>query len=215
MTMAETVVTSNAHLEELAPSTADFYSSKYGWDGIDDEWIDSSITGALEHLSQITFEREHVGSLYRYTLFLHPTSQDKVIELGVLRFRRQHNKSVSLGYKSTSDILNNEELNALLVDAVTRAKIKVDIDHSVGVWSDYESEAAPWLRIDEDKTTKRMLYRFLWGESFAAAGHFAALSEQEVKNRLTKLRKKYGEHTIPKMKDRGKFAKYFVNSKRP
>jgi hypothetical protein len=215
MTMAETVVTSNAHLEELAPSTADFYSSKYGWDGIDDEWIDSSITGALEHLPQITFEREHVGSLYRYTLFLHPTSQDKVIELGVLTYRQQHHKSVSLGYKSTSDILNNEELNALLVDAVTHAKIKVDIDHSVGVWSDYDSEEAPWWRIDEDKTTRRMLYMFLRGESFAAIANFAVTKEQVVKNKLGRLRDKYGEHTIPKMKDRGKFAKYFVNSKRP
>jgi hypothetical protein len=122
---------------------------------------------------------------------------------------------VSLGYGSTPDILNNEELKALLVDAVTYAKIKVDIDHSVGVWSDYDSEAAPWLRIDEDKTTKRMLYMFLRGESFEAAGHFAGLSEQVVKNKLGRLRNKYGEHAIPYMKDRGKFAKYFVNSKRP
>ena len=80
-------------------------------------------------------------------------------------------------------------------------------------------EDAPWHKIDEDQSTKRLLYWFLDGHSFEALAYKLGISgknkEQVVKTKLTRLRKKYGEQIVPRMKDRGKFAKFLIRAKPP
>ena len=71
------------------PSTTSFFSSLKGWQELDDRSIDSSITGGLEMVPYVSFKRERVGALYRYTLsLLSPAGMRQGVELGVITYRR-------------------------------------------------------------------------------------------------------------------------------
>ena len=209
--MTRTVVTSNAHLEELAPSTASWFSSLDGWHELDDQSIDSSITGGLEMVPYVSFKRERVGALYRYTLsLLSPAGMRQGIELGAIRYRRITSERVSLGLKAEPDILRNKVLCGVLNDAATGAKIKVDSEHNVGIFYNFQVEGAPWDKMDEDARTKKMVGYCLWGyTSTEVARMLDYASGAVVRNRMSHLRRKYGKQTIPHQKDKSKYAKYF------
>ena len=65
--MTRTVVTSAEHLEELGPSTASWFSSLEGWHELDDQSIDSSITGGLEMVPYVSFKRKQRGQSWWMT----------------------------------------------------------------------------------------------------------------------------------------------------
>ena len=214
--MAETISTSNAHLEELAPSTASFRSSIEGWEKLDDRWIDSAITSALEAFAIVSFQREVVGQLYRYTLsLLSPVGMKPGIELGKITYRRIDNSRVSLWLKSSRDILKNKELKALLDNAAAFAKIRVDHLHNVGTYVAFNQEKAPWFQIDEPRQTQRLLHKYLEGSSFDYLAFEFQYSRQAAKNKIGRLRKKYNSKIVPYQKDLGKYTKWFVSHKPP
>ena len=214
--MAKTVVTTNAPLEELAPSTASFRSSTEGWEKLDDRWIDSAITSALETFAIVSVQREVEGQLYRYTLsLLSPVGMKPGIELGKITYRRIDNSRVSLWLKSTLDILKNKELKTLLDSAAAFAKIRVDHLHNVGTCASFNQENAPWFQIDEPRRTQQLLHKYLEGNSFDHLAFEFQYPRQAAKNKIGRLRKKYTSKIVPYQKDLGKTAKWFVSHNPP
>ncbi|MBH28408.1 MAG: hypothetical protein CL789_04145 [Chloroflexi bacterium] len=194
---------SNAQLEQLVPSTAvEFYtSSRMGWAELDDELIDSSITAGLLMNQLIVFERQHIKDVYHWTIYVDELRKES--HIGTLTYRQVDKKSVALAYGIVPDHYNNKELMMVLRDAVITAKLKVDADHKVGIFHPYEYEAKPWDKIDADAKIKRLIHDWVFGHSMQElAKKYAYASKDVVKSRLSTLRKRYGEHVVPKAKNR-------------
>ncbi len=194
---------SNAQLEQLVPSTAvEFYtSSRMGWAELDDELIDSSITAGLLMNQLIVFKRQHIKDVYHWTIYVDELRKES--HIGTLTYRQVDKKSVALAYGIVPDHYDNKELMLVLRDAVITAKLKVDADHKVGIFHPYEYEAKPWDKIDADAKIKRLIHDWVFGHSMQElAKKYAYASKDVVKSRLSTLRKRYGEHVVPKAKNR-------------
>ena len=194
---------SNSKIEQLVPSTAaEFYtSSRMGWAELDDEAIDSSITAGLLMNQLIVFERQHIDGVYHWTIYVDDLREE--LHIGTLTYRQVDTKSVALAYGIVPAHYENKELMLVLRDAVITAKLKVDADHKVGIFHPYEYEEKPWDKIDADAKTKRLIHDWVFGHSMRElAKKYAYASKDVVKNRLSTLRKRHGEHVVPKSKNR-------------
>ena len=196
-------VPSNAQLEQLVPSTAaEFYtSSRMGWAEIDDTLIDSSITAGLRMNQLIVFERQHIDSVYHWKIYIDELRKE--LHIGTLTYRQIDTKNVAIAYGIVPAHYENEKLMIVLRDAVITAKLKVDADYKVGIFHPYEYEEKPWDKIDADAKTKRLIHDWVFGHSMQElAKKYAYASNAVVKNRLSTLRKRHGEHVVPKSKNR-------------
>ena len=194
---------SYAQLEQLVPSTAaEFYtSSRMGWAKLDDKHIESSITAGLQMNQIIEFERQQSVGVYHWKIYIGEVRSE--FHIGTLSYRQVDSNSVALAYGIVPIHYENEELMLVLRDAVITAKLKVDADYKVGIFHPYEYEEKPWDKIDADAKTKRLIYDWVFGHSISElAKKYAYASNDVVKNRLSTLRKRYGEHVVPKAKNR-------------
>ena len=198
-----------AKLEQLVPSTAaEFYtSSRMGWAELDDKSVNTSITAGLLMNQLIKYEQAHSGHVYHWKIYINEVRSE--FHIGTLTYRQVDANSVALAYGIVPKYYKNKEIMLVLRDAVITAKLKVDADHKVGIFHPYEYEEKPWDKIDTDHKTKRLIHDWVFGHSLKElAKKYAYASKDVVKNRLSTLRKRYGEHVIPKAKNRPSYLSH-------
>jgi len=200
-------------INKVAELETTFSSTRIGWAELADEWIDSSITASLTANPHIAYSRlklqEHI---YVWNIFISKSKKQLSSEnhLGYIQYRRIHNENSTLGYGVNLLIVRDKPKLKKLRDAATAAKLRVDSDHNVGVFHPLEYEDKVWDKIGLDKKSTKLLKEFIFGYSYEELafrnGYTSANATSVVKNKLSRMRKKHGEHIVPYYKDRYKFA---------